>query len=104
MAVRKVRAYLYNSDPTASTGVGGGDNAAFSNKRAGFIGCLSGTFRAFSDGGKARLVPEEGSYIVSPPTSGAKTIFIQYQALMAFTPSANSTTLIGTIEGFQGRA
>jgi hypothetical protein len=99
-----VRAYIYNSDPTANSGVGGGDNAAFSNKRAGFIGSMSGTFRAFSDGGKARLVPDEGSYIVCTPTSGAKTLYVQYQTLAGFTPSANSTTLIGTLKGIQGRA
>jgi alkylhydroperoxidase family enzyme len=100
----QVRAYLYNSDPTASSGVVGGDNAAFSNKRGGFIGAFSGTMRPFSDGGKCRMVPEEGNFIVVKPTSGAATIFIQYQTLAAFTPSANSTTLIGTLEGFQGRA
>jgi hypothetical protein len=100
----QIRAWLYNSDPTASTGVGGGDNAAFSNKQAGFIGSCSGTFRAFSDGGKARLVPDEGSYIVSTPLSGGTTVYIQYQTLGAFTPSASSTTLIGTVRGFQGRA
>jgi hypothetical protein len=100
----QVRAYLYNSNPTSSTGVVGGDNAAFSNKKAGFIGALSGTMRVFSDGGKGRLVPEEGNYIIAPPGSGATTVWIQYQTLAAFTPSANSTTLIGTIEGFQGRA
>ena len=99
----QIRAWLYNSDPTANSGVGGGNGATFSNKRAGFIGSCSGTFRAFSDGGKARLVPDEGSYIVSVPTSGAKTIFIQYQTLAGFTPSAVSTTLIGTARGFQGR-
>jgi hypothetical protein len=99
-----VRAYIYNSDPTANSGVGAGDNSTFSNKRAGFIGSMSGTFRAFSDGGKARLVPDEGSYIVCTPTSGAKTLYVQYQALAGFTPSANSTTLIGTLKGIQGRA
>jgi len=103
-AAVQVRAYLYNSDPTAISGVGAGDNAAFSNKRAGFIGSVAGTMRAFSDGGKARLVPEEGSYIVAKPASGAQTIFIQFQTLSAFTPSANSTMLIATLEGFQGRA
>lgn len=99
-----IRAWLYNADPTASTGVGGGDNAAFSNKRNGFIGSMSGTFRAFSDGGKARLVPDEGNYILAKPTSGAKTFYVQYQALAGFTPSAASTTLIGTLVGEQRRA
>jgi hypothetical protein len=34
LAGKKIRAYLFNSDPTASTGVGGGDNAAYSQKKA----------------------------------------------------------------------
>lgn len=100
----QVRAYLFNSDPTASTGVGAGDNAAYSQKRAGFIGSMSGTFRAFSDGGKARLVPDEGSFIVTKPSSGGKTVWVQFQTLGPFTPSANSTTIIATARGFQGRA
>jgi hypothetical protein len=96
-------AYLYQSDPTASTGVVGGDNAAFSTKKGTFIGRMSGTFRTFSDGAVCCLTPDEGSYIISMPTSGAKTIYALYQTLSAATPSANSTTFIGTLEGFQGR-
>ncbi|MGE5148605.1 MAG: hypothetical protein ACM3II_00670, partial [Rhodospirillaceae bacterium] len=38
--------WLFNSDPTANSGVGGGDNAAFSQKQAGFIGRMQGTFIA----------------------------------------------------------
>lgn len=98
---KNVRAWFYNSDPTASTGVVGGDNLAFSNKKAGFIGSMSGTFRIFSDGAKARLVPDEGARMLVKPGSAAKTIWIQYQTLDAFTPSANSTTIIPTLEGFQ---
>lgn len=98
------RAYLYRSDPTASSGVGGGDNAAFSNKKTGFIGCMSGTFRTFSDGAKATLVPDEGSEIITTPGSGAMTVWWQLQTLDAFTPSANSTTFVATLEGYQGRA
>lgn len=101
-----IRVYLFNSDPTASSGVGGGDNAAWSQKKAGFIGSLSGTFRAFSDGYVAILTPDEGIRIIAPPTSGAKTLYIPggFQTLTAFTPSANSTTFDITVEGFQGRA
>lgn len=98
-----VRAWLYNSDPTASSGVGAGDNAAFSNKRAGFIGTMSGSFRAFSDGGKARLVPDEGGYIIANPSSGGVTIWVQYQTLTAFTPLSGST-ISGRLKGFLGRA
>lgn len=100
--------YLFNSDPTASSGVGGGDNAAFSQKQAGFIGRLSGTFiggtGSFSDGSVAIFAPVEGVRIVTKPTSGAKTIFWQIKTNTIFTPSANSTTFTPTFEGFQGRA
>jgi hypothetical protein len=101
---KSVRAFLYSSDPTASSGVQAGDNAAFSNKLAGFIGSMSGTFRAFSDGAVAVLVPDESSRIICAPGTGAKTVWWQLQALDAFTPSANSTTITPTAEGFQGAA
>lgn len=98
------RAWLFNSDPTANSGVGGGDNAAFSQKQAGFVGTLSGAFRAFSDGYGAVLVPDEGSRIICNPSSGGKTLYALLQTLTGFTPSANSTTFTARIEGFQGRA
>lgn len=101
---KQVRAWLYNSDPTASSGVGAGDNAAFSNKRAGLLGTFSGTLRTMSDGARGRLIPDEGSFVVCPPGSGARTLWIQYQTLSDFQPSANSTTLIGAVEGVQARA
>jgi hypothetical protein len=113
LAGKKIRAYLFNSDPTASTGVGGGDNAAYSQKKAGYIGSFMGWMETgFSDGTVGRLVPtfnetnntQAGGFIVCKPTSGAKTLYIQYQAVEAFTPSANSTTIIGSARGFQGRA
>lgn len=104
-----VDVFVYNSDPTASTGVGGGDNAAFSNKRAGFVGRFRGTFVAFSDGGKAICRPVDGDNALMPvlntkPGSGAKTLWLQYKANAGFTPSGNSTTIIPTVRGFQGRA
>lgn len=118
LAGKRVRAYLFNSDPTASTGVGGGDNAAYSQKKAGYIGSFSGVLETgFSDGTVGRLVPSyadgaaastpnaaAGGFVVSKPATGAKTLWIQYQAVDGFTPSANSTTIIGTARGFQGRA
>ena len=118
LAGKRLRAYLYNSDPTASTGVGAGDNSAFANKKAGYIGSLSGLMESgFSDGTVGRLVPTyadgsssptphapAGGFIVTKPVSGAKTLYVQYQAVDVFTPSANSTTIIGTVRGFQGRA
>jgi hypothetical protein len=99
-----LRAHLFNSNPTASSGVGGGDNVAWSNKRAGWIGALSGTMVLFSDGGRGRLVPDDGSFIVAAPATGAQTIWVQYQTLSAFTPSASSTTIDAHIKGFQNRA
>lgn len=96
--------YLYQTDPTASSGVVGGDNAAFSTKKGTFIGRMSGAFRTFSDGAVCCLTPDEGGYIIAMPTTGAKTIFGLLQTLSAATPSANSTTFIPTLEGFQGRA
>lgn len=99
-----IRAYVYNSDPTANSGVGGGDNAAFSNKQAGLVSTFVGTFHAMADGGKAFLAPEDSGPTIAHPATGAKTMWIQYQTLGAFTPSANSTTLIGKAKGYQLRA
>ncbi len=104
VAAKAFRVWLYNADPTASSGVVGGDNAAFSNKMNGFIGTLSGTFRAFSDGSVAVLVPDEGARLITAPTSGAATLYYQMQTLDIFTSSANSTTFIPTFEAFQGAA
>jgi hypothetical protein len=113
LAGKKVRAYLFNADPTASTGVGAGDNAAYSQKKAGYIGSFMGWMETgFSDGAVGRLVPtfnetnnsSAGGFIVTKPTSGAKTLYIQYQAVEAFTPSGSSTTIIGTAKGWQARA
>jgi hypothetical protein len=113
LAGKKLRAYLFNSDPTASSGVGGGDNAAYSQKIAGYIGSFMGWMETgFSDGTVGRLVPTfnetnnspAGAFVVTKPASGAKTLYIQYQAVESFTPSANSTTIIGKARGWQGRA
>ena len=96
-----VRLWIYNSDPTASSGVVNGDNAAFSNKKAGFVGTLSGTMRTFSDGSRGVLTPDEGSLLITLPGSGAKTLWWQLQTLSAATPSANSTTFIPTFRAYQ---
>jgi hypothetical protein len=118
LAGKRIRAYLFNSDPTASSGVVGGDNAAYSQKKAGYIGAMSGVLETgFSDGTVGRLVPSfndgaatgtpnaaAGGFLVVKPTAGAKTLFVQYQAVDGFTPSANSTTIVANVRGFQGRA
>lgn len=102
---KSFRAWLFNSDPTASSGVSGGDNAAFSQKQAGFIGTMSGQFKGsqISDGAVAVLVPDDGARIVCNPLAGGTTIYALLETLDAFTPSANSTTFTCTLEGFQGR-
>lgn len=104
VAGKQFTVYLFNSDPTASSGVGGGDNAAWSQKQAGFIGTLQGVFRAFSDGSVAVATPFDGLAIKSKPSSGGQTIYALLQTNDAFTPSANSTTFTLTLEGEQGRA
>lgn len=96
--------WLFNSDPTANSGVGGGNGAVFSQKQAGFIGRMSGTFMAASDGSIAILTPVEGNFIATKPASGTRIIYGLLKTLTAFTPSANSTTFTGTMEGIQGRA
>lgn len=97
-----IRLWAYNSDPTASSGVVGGDNAAFSNKKAGFVGTLSGTMRTFSDGSRGVLTPDEASPLLTLPGSGVTTLWWQLQTLAAATSSANSTTFIPTFKGYQG--
>jgi hypothetical protein len=113
LAGKKLRAYLFNSNPTSSSGVGAGDNATYSQKVAGYIGSFMGYMETgFSDGAVGRLVPsynetnysQAGGFVVTKPTSGAATLYIQYQAVEAFTPSGSSTTIIGTARGWQARA
>lgn len=96
--------WLFNSDPTSNSGVGGGDNIAFSQKQAGFVGRMQGTFIAASDGSMAICVPIEGTFIPCLPLSNNTIIYGLLKTLTAFTPSANSTTFTATLKGIQGRA
>lgn len=96
--------YVYRSDPTANSGVQGGDNTAFSNKRAGLIGRMTGTWIPMQDGSFLEAVPYYGNRISTLPGTGAKTVWLQYKTLGAFTPSANSLTYTPTVESFQARA
>jgi hypothetical protein len=105
----QVDVFVYDTDPTASSGVGGGDNSAFSNKRAGYRARFRGTFIAFSDGGKANCVPVDGGNTNLPvavifPGVQDRRIWLQYKAVGGFTPSANSTTITPRVKGFQARA
>jgi|GraSoiStandDraft_4_1057263.scaffolds.fasta_scaffold105583_2 hypothetical protein len=97
-------AWLFNADPTANAGVGGGDNAAFAQKQAGFLGRMAGSFIAASDGSIAMLTPVDGSFIGARPVTGGTTIHALLKTLTAFTPSANGTTFTCTLRGVQGRA
>lgn len=102
---KTVTALLWRSDPTASSGVVNGDNGAFSIKHgATFCAAMQGTFRSdFSDGAWGEFVPIYGGSILGAPGSGAQTLWLLYKSEEAFTPSANSTTLIATIEALQLR-
>lgn len=88
-----IRLHLFNINPTLSSGVVGGDNAAWSNKQAGWLGSLSGVMRAFSDGSRGVLTPDEPLEGLAP-ASAAQNFWYQLQTLSIFTPSANSTTFI----------
>lgn len=99
-----IRLHLFNSDPTASSGVGGGDNAAWSNKQAGWVGSFTGQMVAFADGSRGILVPDGPAVLVTTPATGARTFWWQLQTLGAFTPSTNSTTFTPKFRGYQGRA
>lgn len=92
-----LRAHIFTSDPTAATGVGAGDNALWSNKKAGWIGSLSAAMVTFSDGSRGRLMPDGGTFI--PVAAGTATLWVQYQAITGFTPSANSTVINGSVKG-----
>lgn len=97
------RIYFYQSNPTSSSGVVGGDGAAFSTKQGTFVGSMTGTMLIFSDGGVAVCTPEAGSEIITLPTSGAETLYALLQTTSGFTPISASTWTL-TIEGFQGRS
>ncbi|RWC25925.1 MAG: hypothetical protein EOS27_27115 [Mesorhizobium sp.] len=100
VAGKALRMWLFRASPT----VGAGDNAAFTAPRATFIGSLSGTLRTFSDGSGGIFVPDEGSRIITLPTSGAKTVFGLLQTLEAVASPLAQSTWIATLEGFQGAA
>jgi hypothetical protein len=98
-----IRCHIFDSDPTANSGVVGGDNAAWSNKKAGWVGSFSGTMRLFSGGSRGVLVPDEGNVRFLSPVSDAKSLYYQLQTLTAFTPSANSTTFTPRFKGLLQR-
>jgi hypothetical protein len=99
-----VRVHLFTSDPTANSGVVGGDNAAWSNKRAGWSGSFSGTMTVFSDGAKGVLTPDGAPVRIMNVETGGKRVWWQIQTLGAATPSANSTTFTPRFKGYQGHS
>lgn len=102
-AAARIRMHLFRSNPTSNSGVAGGDNLAWSNKKAGWFGSFLGTMRLFADGSAGILVPEEGSFRIANPATGAKTFWWQLQAVDGFVPSANSTIFTPRFKGLQGR-
>lgn len=106
-AQANVEVFIFNSDPTANSGVGDGDNATFSNKMAGFVCRLVGTFKPaagyFSDGSVCEL-SVANDRAITPPATGTKVVYWRLKTLTAFTPSANSTSFTFTPVGRQGRA
>ena len=96
----QVRVHLFNQDPTLNSGVQGGDNAAWANKRAGWVGSFVGTFILMNDGGMARCVPEAGNFVMTRIAASGNNFWWQLQTLGAFTPSANSTLIKGAAKGF----
>jgi hypothetical protein len=84
------RIHLFQSDPTASSGVVGGDHATWNNKRAGYLGSFSGVLKTLSDGGSGRFAPDEGGDWTMYPATSAQTLWWQLQALGDFTPVASS--------------
>jgi hypothetical protein len=99
-----VTVHVFNSDPTASSGVVGGDNAAWSQKKAGWAGSFSGTMKGFSDGARGVLIPDGPTVKLMNVSSAGKIVWWQLQVLAAATPSANSTVFTPRFKGYQGRA
>jgi hypothetical protein len=99
-----VRVHVFTSDPTASSGVQGGDNAAWSQKRSGWAGSFSGTMTLFNDGARGVLTPDGPSVKLMNVESGGRRLWWQLQVLGVATPSANSTIFTPRFKGYQGRS
>jgi hypothetical protein len=99
-----MRVHLFFSDPTASTGVQGGDNAPYSQKRAGWMGSFSGTMMSFFDGSRGVLIPDGPAVKIARVESGGKRVWWQLQILSAATPASNSSVFTPVFKGYQGRA
>jgi len=101
VAGRAFRVWLFQATLTATAG----DNAAFTVPSANMIGTMVGVFRSPTTGGSfGAFTSEDGTRIMTLPTSGGQTVFALLQTLDAFTPSANSTTFTLTAECIAGRS
>jgi hypothetical protein len=97
--------HIFISDPTASSGVGAGDGAQYTQKMAGWRGVMSGIFRPFSDGSIARLIPASGdNRIIIQPGEDLLGFWWQAVARGPFTSSSTNRTWTPYAEGFYGRA
>ncbi|HET7095279.1 MAG TPA: hypothetical protein VFI22_17450, partial [Thermomicrobiales bacterium] len=94
------RLHLYNSDPSAATGITNGDNGAFLTKIAGYIGAIDITVdKAFSDAAAGIGAPNSGSDITCIPASG-QAIYGLIEARAAYTPG-NAETFTVELEAWQ---
>lgn len=82
------RLHIYAADPTASTGIVGGDNAAFSTKVGTWIGAIDITVsQAFSDASMGIGAPNVGTEINAVLVSG-QTLYGLLEARGAYTPGS----------------
>jgi hypothetical protein len=83
------RLHLYLADPALSSGIAGGDNAAWSTKESGYLGSFDiSTDRAFTDAQKGFGLPTLGNEIARLLPSGT-VIYGLLEARSAFTPIAS---------------
>ena len=96
------RVHLYQTDPSASTGIANGDNGAWSTKVAGYMGSLDVTIdKAFTDAAKGVGVPLIGGEVTGTPAAGALTVYALLEARAAYTPTSAQTFTV-ELEVFQG--
>lgn len=109
MVGKNVELRLFNSDPTANSGVvvgdGSGTASTYSNKQAGLVGRMVGVFvGGLSDGSFCEFVPASGTQIKTLPSSGGKSLWWQIFTVDAITSLTASATFTPVLEGFQSRA
>lgn len=94
------RLHLYGADPTTSTGIVNGDNAAFSTKVGSYLGAIDITVsQAFSDAAVGIGAPNVGSEVNVVLASGS-TLYGLLEARGAYTPT-NAETFTVDLEIWQ---